>query len=90
MATFVYDAFLILSNAIIKYNLTDSIPLNHSVLCEPETPWSFGPTIIKHLKSTKMNGLTGHIEFDMASNVRTNLTIPIVDKIRNTVDLVSN
>lgn len=89
MATFVYDALLILSNTINKYNLIDSIPLIFNVSCETDTSWSYGPEIVNYLKLTNMNGLSGHIQFDASTGFRTNLTIPIVDKVKNSVDLVN-
>lgn len=87
IATFIYDAILLLSNTINKYNLTGLIPVHSSVSCKTETPWSFGSQLIKYLKMSNFNGLSGHIEFDEAG-LRTNLTISIVDRTKNSVDLV--
>lgn len=60
-----------------------------SVSCQSETPWSFGAKFRKYLTDNSFNGLSGHIQFDK-SGLRHNLTLSIVDNIKNSVDLVNN
>lgn len=59
-----------------------------TVSCQKETPWLFGSTLTRYLKMNKFNGLTGNIEFDPVTGLRTNLTLNIVDRTKTSVDLV--
>ena len=80
---------LLLTNTIDKYNLIDSINVTlNQVTCQQEIPWSFGTEFRNYLKSNVLTGLTGNIQFNNVTGLRTNLTISIVDKIKNVIDLV--
>lgn len=87
-AIFIYDAFSLLANTIDKHNLVDQINTSPAVSCQRETEWAFGPELVKYLRMSKFNGLSGHIEFDQRTGFRTNLTLSIVDKTRTGVDMV--
>ena len=65
------------------------IPVTPSVSCDAETKWNFGDRFMTYLKTTKTTGLTGHIEFDEKTGLRKNLTIHIVDLIKNGLSLVT-
>lgn len=81
---------MLLSSTINKDNLTDYINIaSNQVTCESEIPWSFGSKLKYYLKSNVVNGLTGNIQFNSVTGLRTNLTISIVDKIGNAIDLVN-
>ena len=58
------------------------------VSCDRETTWSFGKEFVKLLKMSNLNGLSGHIEFDMSTGMRNNISLAIVDKTKTGVDLV--
>ena len=92
-AALIYDSFLVLANTIDKYNLVDIIPASPSVSCgwlhKNESAWEFGEQFMKHLKTTNLNGLSGHIEFDQQTGHRSNLTIDIVDLAKNGLALVN-
>lgn len=88
IAAFIYDAFSLIANTIDKYNLVDSMQSSSSVSCQRETPWLFGVQLTKYLKMNKFNGLSGYIEFDPNTGLRTNLTLCIVDRTKTSVDLV--
>ncbi len=45
---------------------------------------------MKHLKTSNINGLSGHIEFDQATGYRKNLTVDIVDMTRSGLSLVGH
>ena len=90
-AAFIYDAFLLIANTIDKNNLSKMIhlSLSKSVSCQTENQWFYGLQFMKYLKTNKINGLSGHIEFDIKSGYRTNLKFSIVDRTDDSVELVS-
>ena len=66
----------------------ESIKPTKSVSCETATPWLNGAKFKKYLQMNSFNGLSGHIQFDKTTGLRQNLTLAIVDNIKNSVDLV--
>lgn len=56
--------------------------------CESENQWSYGQQMIEHFKTMKINGLSGNIEFDKTTGYRKNLTLSIVDRTKNGVELI--
>lgn len=88
VATFIYDAILLLGDTIIHNCLVGKIPLKSNISCHTETPWSFGYQFIGHLKANSFHGLSGRIQFDGKKGLRNNLTFLIVDKIKDSIDLV--
>jgi hypothetical protein len=90
-AAFIYDAFLLIANTIDKNNLSKMIhlSLSKSVSCQTENQWFYGIQFMKYLITNKINGLSGHIEFDIKSGYRTNLKVSIVDRTDDSVELVS-
>ena len=40
------------------------------------------------LKSNNLNGLSGNMQFEEKNGLRNNLTISVVDNVRNSIDLV--
>ncbi len=90
-AAFIYDAFLLIANTIDKNNLSKMIhlSLSKSVSCQTENQWFYGIQFMKYLIANKINGLSGHIEFDIKSGYRTNLKVSIVDRTDDSVELVS-
>ena len=88
MATFIYDAILLLSNTIIHNCLVGKMTLKSNVSCHTETPWSFGYQFINQLKANNFHGLSGRIQLDEKTGLRNNLTFLIVDRIKDSIDLV--
>ena len=70
-----------LSNTINKNNETEYYNTISNVSCESETKWTFGQKIMNQLKNNNFTGLTGHVEFDRETGLRTGLKFSIVDKI---------
>ena len=87
IAAFIYDAIFLLSDTRIKNHLASLIKTSKSVSCDTETPWPVGTKIMSNLKENKFDGISGSVRFD-ESNMRDNLTLAIVDKFKNSVDLV--
>lgn len=56
--------------------------------CISEKQWSYGPQMLEHFKNIKINGLSGNIEFDTKTGYRKNLTLSIVDRTKNGVELI--
>lgn len=56
--------------------------------CATEKQWSYGPEMLEHFKNMKTNGLSGNIEFDKKTGLRKNLTLSIVDRTKNGVELI--
>ncbi len=86
----IYDAFLLLANTIDRHNLADIIPVSPKVSCEKETKWYFGDDFMNYLKMSKVQGLSGNIEFDQQTGFRKNLTLHVVDLSKRGVSLVGN
>ena len=85
---FIYDAFSLLAHTIKENNLKElftKTPPNMAS-CVSGQSWSSGSVLMKFLKKTKLQGLTGHIEFDKLTGYRKNLTLLIVDKAKTGVD----
>lgn len=59
-----------------------------SVSCETETPWSVGANFTNYLKINQAVGITGLIEFNEQTGSREVENFSIVDKFKQTVDLV--
>ena len=83
---FIYDAFSLLAHVIEQNNLARV--LSASASCSAERPWLLGNAFVKFLKMANFQGLTGHVEFEQSTGYRRNLTLNIVDKTRNGIDLV--
>ncbi len=89
---FIYDAFLMLSNTINKHNLYESNYYFDSlsdISCDFEKKWEFGQEFMNYLKNNDFIGLTGRIEFNKETNLRSGFELSIVDKIKNLIYLVS-
>ena len=71
-------------------NLAETIPNSPSVSCCKENPWHYGEEFMRYLRLSDFNGLSGRIEFDSTTGFRKNLTIKIVDLIKDGISLVSN
>ncbi len=56
--------------------------------CDTFTPWLPGLELMKLLKSNNLNGLSGNMQFEEKNGLRNNLTISVVDNVRNSIDLV--
>jgi hypothetical protein len=80
-----------LSNTINKNSLYDSKYFNSfsNVSCESEAKWLFGQKFMNNLKNSNFTGLTGQIEFNKETGLRTRLKLSIGDKIKNSIVLVS-
>ena len=78
-----------LSNTINKNNETEYLNTISDVSCESQTKWTLGQNIINQMKNNNFTGLTGHVEFDRETGLRTGLKFSIVDKIKNSIDFVS-
>jgi hypothetical protein len=80
-----------LSNTINKNSLYDSKYFNSfsNVSCELEAKWLIGQKFINNLKNSNFTGLTGQIEFNKETGLRTRLKLSIGDKIKNSIVLVS-
>ena len=76
-----------LSNTIRKHKNLSAIQPER-LLCERALPWSHGPKFKDNLKKNVLNGLSGNIQFENSTGLRTNLVLSIVDSIRNSIDLV--
>ena len=87
---FLKDAFLTLATTLNINNLAETIPKSPSVSCSKENPWYYGEEFMRYLRLSDFNGLSGHIEFDSTTGCRKNLTIRIVDLIKDGISLVSN
>ncbi len=85
---FIYDAFLILANAIDQNNLIEQIAQSIPGSCENEMKWSYGEKFMSFIKMTNMNSVTGHIEFDENTGFRKNISLTLVDKTKYGVDIV--
>lgn len=57
--------------------------------CQREEGWSYGVKLIKYMKMTSFQGLSGNIQFDRNTGYRKNFTLYIVDKTKFGVDLVA-
>jgi hypothetical protein len=88
IAIFIYDAFLLLSNTINKFNVVETIQYPEDFSCTNVLPWSYGIKLKSYLKMNVVNGLSGNLQFENSTGIRANLTLSIVDSIRNSVDLV--
>ncbi len=80
---------MLLANTIDRHNLVDSLPVSFSVSCEHETKWEFGKKFNNFLRMSKINGLSGNIEFEPSTGFRKNLIFNIVDMTKNGLSLVS-
>ncbi len=78
----------VLAKTIDRQNLIEVMHENPSVSCEKEIVWPFGSELLKLMKMSNFNGLSGHIEFDSLTGSRSNITLAIVDKTKTGVDLV--
>jgi hypothetical protein len=88
---FIYDALLMLSNTINKNNLYESNYFDSisDISCDLETKWVFGQEFMNYLKNNHFIGLTGQVEFNKETNLRSGFELSIVDKITNLIYLVS-
>ena len=77
-----------MAKTIENHNLANIIPESPKASCESEKPWSYGTELMKSLRKTKFNGLSGSVEFDEETGYRKNITLSIVDKTRIGIDLV--
>lgn len=64
------------------------MPENPRASCESEKPWIYGSELMKNLRKTKFNGLSGVVEFDQYTGYRQNIALSIVDKTKIGIDLV--
>ena len=55
-----------------------------------ENAWSYGEQFMKYLRLSDFNGLTGRIEFNQMTGYRKNITIGIVDLIKDGLSLVKS
>ena len=85
---FIYDAFLIIANAIDQNNLIEPIAKSTPGSCEKEIRWNYGIQFMNFIKMTNVNSVTGHIEFDENTGFRKNVSLTLVDKTKYGVDLV--
>ena len=53
-----------------------------------EEAWDYGEKFMKYLRLSDFNGLTGRIEFNQMTGYRKNMTIGIVDLIKDGLSLV--
>ena len=76
-----------LSNTISKHNLYDSNNFNSlsNVSCETEEKWAFGQIFKNHLKNNYFTGLSGHVEFNNYTGLRSKFRLLIGDKIKNSI-----
>jgi hypothetical protein len=58
------------------------------VSCKKDVKWSFGVQFMKYLLMNKYNGLSGVVEFDESSGLRSNLKLYIFDKLKDSIDLI--
>ena len=65
------------------------IQMSSSVSCKTGKQWPYGSILQKYLKISNFNGLSWHIQFDEETGSRTNLSFSLVDKIGNSIDIVS-
>ncbi len=79
-----------LFNTINKQDLYESEYFNlfSNISCDLETKWIFGKKFMNYLKSNDFIGLSGHIQFSKETGLRSGLKLAIVDKIKNSIDLV--
>ena len=87
VAAFIYDGFLLLGKAV--NSSAKKISSKSNVSCDTETPWSFGSQFISRLKANSFHGLSGRIQFGENNGLRDNLTFFIVDRNRDSIDLVN-
>ncbi len=80
-----------LFNTINKQDLYESEYFNlfSNISCDLETKWEFGQEFMNYLKNKDFIGLTGRIEFNKETNLRSGFELSIVDKIKNLIYLVS-
>ena len=81
-----------LSNTINKHNLYESNYYFDSlsdISCDFEKKWEFGQEFMNYLKNNYFTGLSGQIQYNKDLGLRSGLKLSIVDKIKNSIDLVS-
>ena len=78
-----------MSSTINKFN-QNALIKSETASCDTITPWPPGLELMKLLKSTNLNGLSGNVQFEEKNGLRNNLTISVVDNVRNSLDLVNS
>ena len=78
-----------MSSTINKFN-QNALIKSETASCDTIKPWPPGLELMKLLKSTNLNGLSGNVQFEEKNGLRNNLTISVVDNVRNSLDLVNS
>jgi hypothetical protein len=77
----------LISETIDKFNLENDIKSPMFISCKNINVWTNGSKWNHSLMINTLNGLSGNIQFDSFGK-RENLTLAIVEKQRNHLDLV--